>query len=79
MDAKSNPKFAPLQKVSVSVRNGDHKLISYLGYEVDENQYELYHLADDPEERVDLYPGFPSWALSLKQELEEKLSSVNGL
>jgi hypothetical protein len=51
-------------------------LIYYSGYEA-EASFELYDLENDYEELEDLYPSQPSFLKALKDELLEKMDSVN--
>ncbi len=54
LDAKENAKNAPLTTATFAVRQGDYKLIHYLGYPGFDDWVELYDLRTDPEERTDL-------------------------
>jgi arylsulfatase A-like enzyme len=76
MEAKTNRAFAPLTEASVAMVKGDYKLIYYTGYEA-EDSFEFYNLADDYEELNDLYPSQPAVLKIMKDELIEKLNSVN--
>ncbi|HXK59428.1 MAG TPA: sulfatase [Acidobacteriota bacterium] len=51
MEAKQNPKDAPLKRASFMIRKGNHKLVCYRGLQGAEETYELYDLRNDPEER----------------------------
>lgn len=75
-DAKANPKFGRLSKVTASIVKGEHKLIHYFGYEDFDNQFELYDLKNDPEELNDLYASAKDVGESLKNELLMKLKEV---
>ncbi len=77
VEAKRNPKHAPLTIGTVALIKGHYKLIHYFGYEGYENAFELYDLANDPEELNDLYASEQPVAAALQAELLEKLSSVN--
>lgn len=77
VEAKSNPKLAPLTKGTVAMIKGQYKLIHYFGYDGYESEYELYNLANDPEEMGDLYLSKKSVAAELQSELEKKLGEVN--
>lgn len=80
LDAKSNPVNRPLENmVTAAIRNGDHKLISYIGYEEKIKKFELFNLRHDPEEREDIYNLDKNTAASLQFELQTKLDSVNRL
>jgi arylsulfatase A-like enzyme len=76
VEAKSNPAYAPLTRATVAMVRGNHKMIYYTGYE-GEDSFELYDLENDYEELEDLYPQGPSFAKTMKDELLEKLNSVN--
>lgn len=77
VEAQKNPKYAPLTTATVALIKGQYKLIHYFGYDGFENEYELYDLANDPEEMADLYPSQKSLAADLENELREKLREVN--
>jgi len=77
VEAKYNPKHAPLAKGTVALVKDQYKLIHYFGYDGYENEYELYDLANDPEEMEDLYLSRKSIAAGLQSELEKKLRDVN--
>lgn len=77
LEAKSNAKAAPLTLASFAMVKGQHKLIHYRGYQSYENEYELYELKNDPEEREDLYASQKRTAADLTQELETKIEAVN--
>jgi arylsulfatase A-like enzyme len=77
VEAKTNPKQSPLIRGTVALIKGQHKLIHYFGYSGYENKYELYNLADDPEELDNLYLLSSAVAADLQSELEEKLREVN--
>jgi arylsulfatase A-like enzyme len=76
IEAKSNPKLAPLAKATFSLHKGEYKLLGYLGYKTNE-EFELYNLANDPEEREDLFLSQRSVAAELRNELTTYLQGVN--
>lgn len=76
IEAKTNRAFAPLTQTTVAMVKGDYKLIYYTGYEK-EDSFEFYDLEQDYEELVDLYSSQPSALKIMKDELLEKLDSVN--
>lgn len=76
VEAKINPAYAPLTKATVAMVKGNYKLIYYTGYEA-EDSFEAYDLENDYEELDDLYPALPSFVKTMKDELLEKLDSVN--
>lgn len=77
VEAKENPKYAPLTTASVAVIRDRYKLIQYVGYGVEQSVYELYDLADDPEEQTNRYRSRPSLAAELRTVLEEKTASAD--
>jgi arylsulfatase A-like enzyme len=77
LEAKSNPKLAPLKKFSVAMVKGGYKMIYYAGFPALEHPYEFYDLEADPEELVDLYPQNVSAASAMKEELTEQLHLVD--
>jgi arylsulfatase A-like enzyme len=77
VEAKRNPAHGPLHVGTIALLRGHHKLIHYLGRGDPDNTYELYNLADDPEEMENLYADGSSIAAELEGELKEKLSQIN--
>jgi arylsulfatase A-like enzyme len=77
VEARSNSMRAPLTRATVAMIKGQHKLIRYLGHPQYEREYELYNLAEDPEELEDLYPSAGAMAVELQQELDAKLREVD--
>jgi arylsulfatase A-like enzyme len=77
LEAKSNPKQAPLANATMTIIKDQHKLVHYFGYNGYESEYELYDLANDPEELEDLYVSRKSVAANLQNELVEKLEEIN--
>lgn len=77
LDAKENHKFAPLSIGTAAMIKDNYKLIHYFGYSEIINGFEFYDLAEDPEERIDLFPKGPAAAAPLQEELLEKLHQVN--
>ncbi len=76
VEAKMNPAFAPLTSATIAMIKGRRKMIYYAGYEP-EDSFELYDLETDMQELKDLYPDRPSFAGAMREELLEKLDSVN--
>jgi arylsulfatase A-like enzyme len=79
MEAKSNPKQAPLTKATLVLIKGQYKLIHYFGHRPNnpEGVYELFDIENDPEELVNLYqPEFPA-AKELMEEMADKVRQVN--
>jgi arylsulfatase A-like enzyme len=79
MEAKSNPKLAPLHKAVVALMQGDYKLTYYFGYDRigQENALELFNLKEDPEELNNLASANQTLANAMRKEIEEKLRQVN--
>lgn len=74
LEAKRNPKHAPLTTATASVIRGQSKLIGYYGYgQSDDERYQLFDLANDPGEMNDLYNSRSSLAMELRRELRGKL------
>jgi arylsulfatase A-like enzyme len=76
VEAKTNPAFAALERVTISMRKGQYKMICYTGYEA-EDSFELYDLEHDMGELKDLYPLQPAVAKRMQFELLEKLHQSN--
>ena len=76
VEAKSNPKYAALTEATVAMYQDDMKLIRYFGY-TDEDRYELYNLADDPEELNNLYESEKGLANDLTTALKDKIFAEN--
>jgi arylsulfatase A-like enzyme len=77
VEAKSNPKFAPLEKATISMHKDNYKLIRYIGYKNMENVFEVYDLDQDPEERNDVSGSGSSILGDLNALLEGKLEEEN--
>jgi arylsulfatase A-like enzyme len=77
VEAKSNPVNRPLTTATIALIRGQYKLIHTSGYEGYDTNFELYDLANDPEELEDISSTKRSTAADLQQELEEKLQRVN--
>jgi arylsulfatase A-like enzyme len=77
VEAKSNPKLAPLNKATISLVKGNHKLIHYAGYGDDILSYELFDIASDPEELNDLGQSSTGIFEELRFIMQSKLELVN--
>jgi len=78
MFAWENSVFLPLRKAAFSMRKGEYKLIAYLGYTGnDKNLYELYNLANDPEELNNLSSKESGTLSSLQDEFWAHLNFAN--
>ena len=74
--AMENPKLGPLEKATFAMVKGDYKLIYNRGQIPEAEPFELYDLARDPEELVNLYQTENAVANTLREELEAKLLTV---
>jgi arylsulfatase len=77
VEAKSNPKVGPLRRATVAMMKEQYKIIKYWGYPEKEDFYEVFDLANDPEELDELSLSRKSLALELLRELELKVDDVN--
>ncbi len=77
IDAKSNPKQAPLTKATIMLRKGPYKVTHYAGYPKSQAETELYDLDNDPEERENLATTQPALAADLHNELTAALEEHN--
>lgn len=77
IEAKSNPKHAPLAKSTVAMLKGDYKIIQYAGYEAGDPSFEVYDIRRDPDELADIYPTNKPVAVELHAELTERLRQAN--
>lgn len=71
LEAKRNPKQAPLTTATASIVQEQYKLTGYFGYGRfdDAPHYELFDLQADPEEQNDLYPQQPAVVEQLVEQL----------
>jgi arylsulfatase A-like enzyme len=69
----------PLQRASISLVRGKHKLLYYYGYQQDGGgeTARLYDLESDPEEMKDLASGRKALVRQMLEELKKKLEEVN--
>jgi arylsulfatase A-like enzyme len=77
LDAKTNSAFGKLTKLSLSLSQGEYRLTYYQYPNRDYQDFELYHLAADPDELNNIYSDDLPVAARLKDELLQKLSEVN--
>jgi arylsulfatase A-like enzyme len=76
VEAKRNPKTAPLTRASLAIVRWPYELVRYTGYADIPDSEELYDLENDPEELHNLYePGNPV-ARALGDELDAQLNAV---
>jgi arylsulfatase A-like enzyme len=77
MVAKNASTNAPFKIGTVSLTKGEYKLIHYFGHKKYLDQFEMYSLPNDPEEKNNLYSsGFPE-AQHMKEELIDALATAN--
>ena len=77
VEAKENPKNAPLRKATIAMIKAQYKLIYTFGYSGYPETYELYDLERDPEELNNLYNPSGPVSVNMKDELLAKLTAVN--
>lgn len=75
--AKDNAAFRPLTHASFVMIKGEYELIYYTGYPRHADQFELYHLEEDPHELQNLFSKDITTAARMKDELLEAVSSAN--
>ncbi len=76
VEAKLAVSFAPLKIATIAMRKGTNKMIYYTGYE-STDAFEVYDLANDPEEMEDLVPKNASIVSELKTELMMRFEEAN--
>jgi len=79
LEAQKNDQSDPLSIFTLSVRKGDFKLIYSFGYEELQGgeMIELYNIAKDPEELVDLSKSLPERTKELLEIAKRKMDEVN--
>jgi arylsulfatase A-like enzyme len=77
LEAKTNPKQAPLTKYSLALIKGQFKLVRYFGYPEVEERFEMYNLKRDPGEVTDIFEERKGIASELKNEMLIKIAEVN--
>jgi len=77
MNAIENSQFLPLTKAAISMHKGHYKLITYLGYDAIDSDYELYDLENDPEETSNLADKKTLLLTQLKEKLHDHLADAN--
>lgn len=75
--AVDNSAFSPMKKAVIAMRKGTYKLIAYLGYKNFDQVFELYNIATDPEELVDLSAKEIDLLAKMKQEFYSHLEDAN--
>lgn len=77
MEAKKNPSRSAITRATIAMIQENYKLIWYTGYAGYEDVYELYDLANDPEELVDLSKSNTGVLLSMVHELKTSLAEAD--
>ena len=77
LEAKTNPKQAPLTKYSMALIKGQFKLVRYNGYPEVEEKFEMYNLKRDPGEVTDIFEQRKGIASDLKNEMRGIIEEVN--
>lgn len=77
MDAKEARAQGPISRGSFAIRKGSHKLIYYRGFDrfARQDTFELYDLADDPEEVNDIYTESSAIGGLLREELLHRIAA----
>ena len=75
--AVDNSAFGPMKKAVIAMHKGAYKLIAYLGYKNFDQVFELYNIAIDPEELVDLSEKETDILAKMKQEFYSHLEDAN--
>jgi arylsulfatase A-like enzyme len=77
VEAKKNPSRSQLAQVTVAMIQGDYKLTWYRGYTGYDSVYELYDIANDPEELLDLSRAKPHLVQTMGNELQGRLAQAD--
>ena len=77
MMAKDNAAFQPLTHATFVLIKGGYELLYYTGYPGHSDQYELYHLDEDPDELQNLFSKDITTASHMKNELLEAIGAAN--
>lgn len=77
LEAKKNPRLLPIKTGTLAWIQERYKLIHYFGYPGVEDDFELYDLYNDPEEREDVYKTHTRVASAMRGELLAKLEAIN--
>jgi arylsulfatase A-like enzyme len=77
MMAKDNPAFQPITHATFALIKGGYELLNYAGYPGHPDQYELYHLGEDPHELHNLFSKDITAASHMQEELQEAINAAN--
>jgi arylsulfatase A-like enzyme len=74
---KDNAAFQPILHATFGLIKGPHELLYFTGYPGHPDQYELYHLDEDPDELHNLFTKDITTASHMREELLEAINAVN--
>lgn len=74
---KDNAAFQPLTHATFAMIKGGYELLFYTGYRGHDDQFELYHLDEDPYELRNLFTRDITAASQMKDELLEAIHAAN--
>lgn len=77
MVAKDNAAFQPLTRATFALLKSGYELLYYTGYPGHADQYELYHLDEDPNELQNLFSKDITTVSRMKDELLEAINAAN--
>jgi arylsulfatase A-like enzyme len=77
MMGKDNAAFQPIRHATFALIKGEYELLYYTGYPGHDDQFELYHLEQDPQELQNLFSKDITTASSMKEELLEAIDTAN--
>ncbi len=77
MMGKDNAAFQPIKHATFVLIKKAYELIFYTGYPGHDDQFELYHLAQDPQELQNLFSKDITTASHMKDELLEAIHAAN--
>ena len=77
--ARQNARYQPLTTASAMLLRWPYKLSAYWGYEAlgGERMYELFNIAEDPNELVNLYDKAPNVAQPMIEELRQRIDEAD--
>ena len=74
---KDNAAFQPIKHATFVMIKGGYELLYYTGYPGHDDQFELYHLDEDPRELQNLFSKDITTASHMKDELLEAVHAAN--
>jgi arylsulfatase A-like enzyme len=75
--ARNNAAFQPITHATCAMIKGPYELLFYTGYQGHTDQFELYHLEEDPDELQNLFRKDITTASRMKDELLEAIDAAN--